>query len=315
MPLADALAATYGFEDPPHCERVVRVSNDLVRVVTSDGTFWLKVANKTRRPLDDLEAEAEIVAGLADRGLAVAAPVLRADGRHAGAIELPEGPCSAVRFREAAGRTLEAATVAQEEALGALVAKVHLASHVAGAARRWTIDAASLATTPLGWVRPSLRQAAMDVDGLDALASEMAALVPHGTSLPTGLCHGDLQLENLRFDGDAPTLFDFEACGVGPCAYDLACYWRKRIALTPPDMMRPEAEWNAFLGGYARVRPLAEAELRALPALATLRAIWTMALPASPHARWGHDWLSDAEYFAAHIEMIANLAECARGTR
>ena len=46
--------------------------------------------------LDDFEAEAEVVAGLAARGLGAAAPVLRADGHDAGAIELPEGTCPAV---------------------------------------------------------------------------------------------------------------------------------------------------------------------------------------------------------------------------
>jgi Ser/Thr protein kinase RdoA (MazF antagonist) len=72
VPLADALVATYGFGEPPDCERLVRSSNDLVRIVTSGGTFWLKLANKVVRPLDDLESEEEVAAGLAARRLAVA---------------------------------------------------------------------------------------------------------------------------------------------------------------------------------------------------------------------------------------------------
>lgn len=315
MPLADALVAAYGFEEPLHCERLVRISNDLVRIVTSGGTFWLKLANKVVRSLEDLESEAEVAAGLAARRLAVAAPVLRVDGRYVGTLDLREGPCSAVLFHDAPGEELEAAAPAQAEALGALIARIHLASPVAGAERRWTIDAETLATRPLGWIGPWLLQAGRDLDELTALTDEMAARVwtRDGTSLlPSGLCHGDLQLENARFVGDAPTLFDFEVCGVGPCTYDLACYWRNRVALAPPDAPRPEDEWKALLRGYARVRPLAAVELRAVPRLATLRAIWTMALPASPEARWGQAWLVDPEYFAAHLEMIERLADAAR---
>ncbi len=163
--------------------------------------------------------------------------------------------------------------------------------------------------------RPWLLQAGRDVDALTALSDEMGARIwtRDGTTLlPSGLCHGDLQLQNARFVGDAPTLFDFEVCGVGPCVYDLACYWRKPVALAPPDTPKPEDEWKALLRGYARVRSLAAGELRAVPPLATLRAIWTMALPASPQATWGHDWLVDPDYFAAHLDMIQRLAEAAR---
>jgi hypothetical protein len=44
----------------------------------------------------------------------------------------------------------------------------------------------------------------------------------------------------------------------------------------------------------------------------SVRAVWVMALPASPHARWGRDWLADPDYFASHLAMIARLAEAAR---
>ncbi len=317
MPLAAALATAYRFDETPRCERVVRIANDVARVLVSGRAYWLKLSNKTVRPLDELEAEAEIVAGLAARGLGVAAPVRRADGCYAGTLELPEGPCPAVLFDEAPGVEVAAATAAQAEALGRSIARLHLAHDVPGAARRDRIDGDALATGPLGWVQPWLRQArgAGAPVALEALAAEMSARAwPPGATapLPDGLCHGDLQLDNVRFDGDAPTLFDFEACGVGPCAYDLACYWRKHIALTPAGEAPPRAEWDALLRGYASVRPLAPAELRAVPALATLRAIWVMALPASPRARWGRDWLIDPEYFAAHLAMLAHLADAAR---
>jgi len=135
--MVDAGAA-YGFDVPLRCEPIMRIANDLVRVVTSSEAYWLKLANKTLRQLDELEAEAEVVAGLAARGLAVAAPVRRADGRYAGTLELPDGPCPAVLFRDAPGIDVEEATVAQAEALSALLAQIHIAHHVPGVAHRWT---------------------------------------------------------------------------------------------------------------------------------------------------------------------------------
>jgi Ser/Thr protein kinase RdoA (MazF antagonist) len=114
----------------------------------------------------------------------------------------------------------------------------------------------------------------------------------------------------VRFDGVTSTLFDFEVCGTGPLVYDLACYWRKRVGLTETS---PLGEWDALLAGYESVRALTSVERRVIPALATLRAIWTMALPASPISSWGQypEWL-DTEYFDAHIGMVRRLASAAR---
>jgi Ser/Thr protein kinase RdoA (MazF antagonist) len=153
-------------------------------------------------------------------------------------------------------------------------------------------DLGDLAREPLRAVGRWLSRAGDDADavresarrfaGLAGLVDELAAIIapaaratptpPGAGALPVGLCHGDLQLENVRFDGDRPTLFDLEACGVGPCADDLASYWRQRIGLAPDGA----------------------------------------ALPAAPGATWGQDWLLDPEYLDAHLAMIERLATAAR---
>jgi Ser/Thr protein kinase RdoA (MazF antagonist) len=117
-----------------------------------------------------------------------------------------------------------------------------------------------------------------------------------------------VHLGNVRFAEASPTIFDFEGCGVGPYVYDVACYWRKHVfgAVDPVNAARA---WREFLVGYGSIRPLGDHELAAVPALATLRAIWVMALPALPGARWGTAWLEDASYFEAHLEVIARFAE------
>jgi homoserine kinase type II len=237
--------------------------------------------------------------------------VRRCDGRYAGTI----GGSPALLFDEAPGIEVEAPSPAQAEALGALLARLH-ATAAAAANRRWHIDAEALAAAPLRVVEAWLERAGRDATWcaeLAELAAEMIAIAwPNGTSLPLGQCHGDVQPENVRFDGVRPALLDLEACGTGPCAYDLACYWRKRIGLAPVNVEPPHAEWDALLRGYEQVRALTPAERRAIPALAALRAIWVMALPAAPGTTWGQDWLLDPEYIEAHVAMIERFARVAR---
>ena len=74
----------------------------------------------------------------------------------------------------------------------------------------------------------------------------------------------------------------------------------------------PSAEWEALLRGYEQTRVLTPSERRAIPALATLRAVWVMALPATPGTTWGQEWLLDPEYLDAHVAMIERLASLAQ---
>lgn len=162
--LGAAVAAVYPIAPIRGCAWVERVASRLARIETANRVCWLKL-DGYRRGIDELEAEAEVAAALAGRGLSVAAPVARRDGRYAGAIALPSGPQLALLFDEASGDEVAAPSVA---------------------------------------------------------------------------------------------------------------------------------------------------ERRAIPALAALRAVWVMALPAAPGATWGQDWLLDPEYLDAHLAMIERLAAAAR---
>lgn len=321
--LGEAVAAAYPLGPIRACARLDRVSSSVARLEVAERVYWLKLVTRAHRgpdELDELESEAEVASELAERGLRVASAVRRRDGRYAGRLELPDGAVPALLFDEAPGRDVGAPSAVQAEALGALLGRFHAAT-VRAADRRWRIDADALAGAPLraveAWLQraggDTAREAARRCAALVKLASEMVAIAwPDGEPLPLGLCHGDLQLENVRFDGARPTLFDLECCGTGPCAYDLACYWRRRIGLAPTDREPPRAEWDALLRGYEQTRALAPSERQAIPALATLRAIWVMALPATPGITWGQDWLLDLEYIDAHVAMIERLAHIAR---
>jgi len=319
--LGAAVATAYRIAPVRACARLDRVASSVARVETADRVYWLKLVIGAARSLDELEAEAEVATELARRGLSVTPAVPRREGRYAGTIELPDGAHPALLFDEAPGDEVAAPSPEQAEALGALLGRIHAATNVRGASRRWQIDADSLARVPLRSVQQWLERAGGDgarhaerrCAELTGLVDDMAGLAwPDGAALPAGLCHGDVQLENVRFDGARPTLFDLEWCGMGPCAYDLACYWRRRIVLAPAGEEPPHAEWQALLRGYEQIRALTPAELRAIPALETLRAVWTMALPAAPGTAWGQDWLLDPEYLDAHLAMIDQLALAAR---
>lgn len=319
--LGKAVGSAYTLGPIRSCVRFDRVASSVARVETAEHAYWLKLITRSVRDLDTLESEAEIATELAEGRVHVARAVRRRDGRYAGTLTVAEGVVPALLFFESPGTEVEAPSLAQAEALGILLGRFHAVA-VSAADRRWRIDGEALGKAPLRAIEAWLQRA--DGDTARDITRRLAKLVdtmieiawPGGASLPTGLCHGDVQLENVRFDDATPTLFDLECCGIGPCAYDLACYWRKRLGLASVDTDPPIAEWEALLRGYEQTRVLTPSERQAIPALATLRAVWVMALPAKPGTTWGQNWLLDPEYIDAHVAMIERLATtCLEGKR
>ncbi|MBN8629589.1 MAG: phosphotransferase [Rhodobacterales bacterium] len=96
-----------------------------------------------------------------------------------------------------------------------------------------------------------------------------AALNAYGTGPGTfGLIHADLRLANLMVNGDRLTAIDFDDCGFGWWAYDLAA----ALSFYETDPRLPDliARWCE---GYTRVAPLCPEDRAMIPALVFLRRV------------------------------------------
>jgi Ser/Thr protein kinase RdoA (MazF antagonist) len=99
-----------------------------------------------------------------------------------------------------------------------------------------------------------------------ALAAQLNA---YGTGPETfGLIHADLRLANLMVDGDCLTAIDFDDCGFGWWAYDLAA----ALSFIETDPRLPDliARW---CDGYTRVSKLRPEDRAMIPALILLRRV------------------------------------------
>ena len=108
-----------------------------------------------------------------------------------------------------------------------------------------------------------------------------------------GLIHGDVIRANaLVSEPGQVTIIDFDLCGPGWRAYDLAGY-----LLTIRDTPEEQAFEGAFLAGYQQERPLSPAEQQLLPAFEAVRAIFSIGIPAMNIHHWG------SAYFHAFLEQ------------
>ncbi len=86
------------------------------------------------------------------------------------------------------------------------------------------------------------------------LASAARTLSAAGAELPPGprvVGHGDLELDNLRWDGDRITCFDLDEAAAVPAAADVASAVRDLVGTDPAAPEHPRL-LDAFLDGYRR---------------------------------------------------------------
>lgn len=302
------IRANYELAEPLSSDIHQRVASWTARVTSKEDAYWLRFQRAKYQSQEELEKSARLVWRLGSTAVRVALPVRRTDGCLTGGLLIGAEPWTGTLTHEARGDHLDSLTPAHAVALGRALAEVHTSTELSPSSAPRTIDAGSLAITPLQRLALIARRDCYQASELEAVALRLTGLLS-AWDLPTGLCHGDVHLGNVLFQDSVPTLFDFE-CALGPLAYDLGCYWRKRV-LADPDEVEWTNEWQAIIDGYGSIRQLEEEEHRAIPLFAALRAIWTMAMPTLPGCDWGADWLKDPEYFEAHLSEIRRLVELA----
>jgi Ser/Thr protein kinase RdoA (MazF antagonist) len=83
-----------------------------------------------------------------------------------------------------------------------------------------------------------------------------------------GLIHADLRLANLMVDGDRLTAIDFDDCGFGWWAYDLA----SALSFIETDPRLPDLI-SAWVDGYTRIATLRAEDRAMIPSLIFLRRV------------------------------------------
>src|SRR5262249_23657795 len=114
-------------------------------------------------------------------------------------------------------------------AYGRAVAALHAATDdFSSTHQRFALDLDFLLAKPLDVVQPYLAHRPVDWRSLRALApavtERLASLQARG--LDRGVCHGDAQGGNAHITPDGTiTFFDFDVCGSGWRAYDVAVFF------------------------------------------------------------------------------------------
>lgn len=245
--------------------------NDVYRYSRGDLSVFLKVYARPGVDCDVVEAEAEVVNTLRRAEMSVAAPIPLLDGRYALQLETPEGARPAALFAEAKGAPCDNETLdaAQTAAIGQLFAAMHTAlDALPTSLKRWRLDETTFLDPSLELLEEYSRfDRELDLSFLRAVVGEIKTrLRAQSGGWNWGLCHGDLYTGNIHRNSQGTlTLLDFDFCGYGWRAYDIASFLGIfGGGVRSETLARREQRREAFLRGYERTGNLSAAEIEAV---------------------------------------------------
>lgn len=264
--------------------------NDTYRVEAGGRPFYLRVYQAGWRDARAAAAEMAIVETLAAAGAAVARPVARCDG---GGFVIAIGAGDLVRpavlFEEAPGDDLAfggADSAANAMRYGRAAAALHNAADgMMPHPDRPMLDRAAMVVAPHAVIARAVEPA--DRALLDRIVDRLLDGVDQSTGLSLGFAHGDLNSSNIHFTGDRATVIDFDCCGWGWRANDIAAFARG-VTLTRLPGAEASALIRAYLAGYEAIRAIAPADRAALPVFLLAQRLWMASLHLNGRDhRWG----------------------------
>jgi Ser/Thr protein kinase RdoA (MazF antagonist) len=299
----------YPIGTPLSCRLYKRGLNDTYLVETKQDRYILRFYRKGWRTKPEIDSELELLAFLHERNLPVAYPIERKGGGFTEELAAPEGNRYAAVFSYAPGRAVSKKLESeQSRRLGEVLATLHttmddftLNFSRPALSSEYLLDCSLDVMTPLFQHRQNdIAYLQKQIEKIKRTLVELE--LPF--SAPTyGICIGDVHSENAHFtDKGEPTLFDFDQCGYGWRAFDIAKFIHTSFSWKIDDNVR-----KPFLDGYQALRQLSEAEFASIPVLVKVAHIWVMGINcevAGEVVPYGH--FTD-EWFDASLALLTQL--------
>lgn len=273
----------YEIHEPDKLQYFLRGMNDTYILETALEKYIFRVYRADRRSKSDIDFELELLKDLQDKGINVSIPIPRKDGIMINEFLVPEGVKYGVMFSFAVGNEKPIHAVEDSNLFGQAVAQIHKATdnfkseHVRG-----MLDFEHLIEKPLHTIKLHMDHRQDDYQFLYDLIMQLKAQIEAHleAGLDWGICHGDLHGNtNVAFTDEGKlTHYDFDICGYGWRAYDIAEFRLAREIHSGHNKDEVEQLWAAFLNGYKSLRNLSDNDISAVPMFVALRQLWLFAL-------------------------------------
>lgn len=304
--IADFVAEHYPIDAPQACHFWHRGLSDVYLLETRAESYIFRVSHRHWRSSAEIKFELDWLAFLAQRGLPVSPPLPSGAGQIHSTLNASEGSRYGALFPSAPGSVaIGDLNITQAWILGETVAHLHRESQsFASEGRRSALTTFHLVDDSLRTLAPFLHAQPEDWGYLTATSLQIKAKLRHLPTEPPywSVCWGDPHSGNVHFTADnRPTLFDFDQCGAGWRAFDVAKFLQVALQTGLCRSVR-----DAFLKGYQSVSPLEAVELDALRALTQAAYLWSWSIQVNT-LKWNDYSRLGGNYFSQRLCRLKQL--------
>ena len=273
------------------CQFLTSGLNDAYYIESTHHTYIFRVYRHDWRGESKILFELDALNHLRKQNFPLSFPISKKDGSYLCEIKAPEGVRYGVLFSHADG---ERPIVNTDHSLliGKTLAKMHKQTDTFTSKhkRGFTIDAAYLLEKPASFITPVIKTY-FDKEIVKSFHDhvEKIKIGLEDRELEIGFCHGDFHNRNMHIKNNKLEIFDFDCCGIGYRAYDIAVSLWNMITI----YNKSEKEcWDKFLQGYLTERDLHKNDMYVLPFLITARRIWLLGTMLENDDVWGRNWIN-----------------------
>jgi len=298
------LQDTYNFTAGTNCSLVRAGINHTYLVNTGEQKYVFRIYSCNWRTEAEIGEEIRLLLELKNKDIAVSYPLPAHNGRYIQQFSAPEGTRFAVLFSFAAGEKLHLVAAATHYRIGALMARLH------GITEKITLDRTTytpqvLLQDSMPYLEQFLPADTAEMHYMRTLQTCLLHTLAQADNkqLRNGAVHLDIWFDNINVAGDAITIFDFDFCGNGWLALDVAYYMMQLHNVEKYERADYEPKVAAFIEGYESVQPLTAEEKRLLPALGICLYFFYLGVQCRRYENWSNAFLNE-NYLKRYINGL-----------
>ena len=268
--LGDFLKAKYGFGKNTTCQLIKTWVNDTYLIEEGSDKYIFRIYRLNWRTKKEIEEELRFINFLKEKNISVSFPILDQSKNYIQSFEAPEGKRFGVLFSFAEGEKQLNILPEFHFDIGKMMGQIHQLSeglHL----ERITYSPQILLFDSFKKIGKCLASNSTEFDFLEKTQQQLSssfAEIKQG-EIRFGAVHLDLWADNLNIDhNNNITLFDFDFCGNGFLALDLA-YHMTMLFLFEPDQEKLMEKLQQFYQGYESVLVISEEEKKVIPTFGT----------------------------------------------
>jgi Ser/Thr protein kinase RdoA (MazF antagonist) len=298
------LAEKYQLGDAVHCRILKTGINHSYLLNDGINKQIFRLYSYNWRTKTEIEEEIRLLNLLHKNGVPVSYPIADATGNFIQEIMAPEGLRFGVLFSFAEGEKIRSFTAEASYNIGVAMARFHQATQDL-TLERVNYNAETLLLSPLQRAKTFFATHSETMVFVESTTEKLVEKLKqiNSPSVRQGAVHLDIWFDNMHISphGDV-TLFDFDFCGNGWQALDLA-YFNVQLFNTEFDANEYQRKLERFFEGYESITPISNEEKHILPYLAVSIWFFYLGVQCQGFDDWGNLFISE-DYFKRFMGMI-----------